>query len=49
MTTTMSATKKPKKPKLFPDEMIDQLLAQIRNKGAESILGESSLRPAEEK
>jgi putative transposase len=30
-------------PKLFPDELIDQLLAQIQNKDAESILGESGL------
>jgi putative transposase len=46
MTTTMSTTKKPKKPKaskLFPDELIDQLLAQVQNKNAESILGESGL------
>ncbi|MFS2023214.1 IS256 family transposase [Massilia sp. CT11-137] len=42
----MSPTKKPKKPKapkLFPDELIDQLLAQVQNKDAESILGESGL------
>jgi putative transposase len=46
MTTTMSTTKKPQKPKapkLFPDELIDQLLAQVQNKNAESILGESGL------
>jgi putative transposase len=46
MTTTMITTKKPKKPKapkLFPDELIDQLLAQVANKDAESILGESGL------
>ncbi len=39
-------TKKSKKssaPKLFPDELIDQLLAQVQNKDAESILGESGL------
>ncbi|HET6409069.1 MAG TPA: IS256 family transposase [Chthoniobacteraceae bacterium] len=36
-------TKKPKAPKLFPDELIDQLLAQVANKDAESILGESGL------
>ena len=30
-------------PKLFPDELIDQLLAQVQNKDAESILGESGL------
>jgi hypothetical protein len=29
--------------KLFPDELIDQLLAQVRNKDDESILGESGL------
>ncbi|WP_139217179.1 IS256 family transposase [Collimonas sp. OK607] len=42
----MSTPKKPKKPKaakLFPDELIDQLLAQVQNKDAESILGESGL------
>jgi len=46
MTHTMSKTtktKKPKAPKLFPDELIDQLLAQVANKDAESILGESGL------
>ena len=46
MTDTMSTTKKtrkPKAPKLFPDELIDQLLAQVQNKDAESILGESGL------
>jgi len=46
MTEMMSTTKKPKKPKapkLFPDELIDQLLAQVQNKDAESILGESGL------
>ena len=49
MTVAMSTTKKPKKPKkpkapkLFPDELIDQLLAQVQNKDAESILGESGL------
>jgi transposase-like protein len=31
----------PKASKLFPDELIDQLLAQVENKDAESILGES--------
>ncbi|MBQ5943078.1 IS256 family transposase [Massilia sp. AB1] len=39
-------TKKPKKPKtpdLIPVELIDQLLAQVQNKDAESILGESGL------
>lgn len=46
MTEMMSTTKrnkKPKTPKLFPDELIDQLLAQVQNKDAESILGESGL------
>lgn len=46
MTHTMSKTtksKKPKAPKLFPDELIDQLLTQVANKDAESILGESGL------
>jgi transposase-like protein len=46
MTEVMSPTKKPKKPeapKLFPDELIDQLLAQVQKKDAESILGESGL------
>jgi putative transposase len=46
MTTPMSTTRKPKKPKaskLFPDELIDQLLAQVQNKDAESILGEFGL------
>ncbi|MHA6853605.1 transposase, partial [Ralstonia pseudosolanacearum] len=36
-------TPKPKAPKLVPDELIDQLLAQLENKDAESILGESGL------
>jgi hypothetical protein len=46
MTEVMSTTKKTKKPKaptLFPDELIDQLLAQVQNQDAESILGESGL------
>ena len=46
MTVAMSTTKNPKKPKapkLFPDELIDQLLATVQNKDAESILGESGL------
>lgn len=45
MTEAMT-TKKPKKPKtpdLIPVELIDQLLAQVQNKDAESILGESGL------
>ncbi len=41
--STIRNTKKPKAPKLFPDERIDQLLAQIQNKDAESFLGESGL------
>src|SRR5258705_2320816 len=46
MTDTMSMirkNKKPSAPKLFPDELIDQLLAQVQNRDAESILGESGL------
>jgi putative transposase len=46
MTEVMSTSKKLKKPKaakLFPDELIDQLLAQVQNKDAESVLGESGL------
>ena len=35
--------KKTKAAKLFPDELIDALLAQVQNKDAESILGESGL------
>lgn len=42
MTLAMTA-KKPKTPKLLPDELIDQLLAQVEGKDAESILGESGL------
>lgn len=45
MTEAMT-TKKPKKPKspdLIPVELIDQLLAQVQSKDAESILGESGL------
>ncbi len=45
MTITMNP-KKPKtqkSPKLFPDELIEQLLAQVEHKDAESILGESGL------
>lgn len=41
--STTTKTKTPKAPKLFPDELVDQLLAQIQNKDAESILGESGL------
>lgn len=46
MTEAMSTTKKTKKPKapqLFSDDLIDQLLAQVQNKDAHSILGESGL------
>ncbi len=42
-TTVTKKSKNPKAPKLFPDELIDQLLAQIQNKDAESVLGESGL------
>ena len=45
MTDTMT-TKKPRKkkePYPFPVELVDQLLAQVQNKDAESILGESGL------
>lgn len=44
--TEIMSTKKPKKKKQpypFPVELIDQLLAQVQNKDAESILGESGL------
>jgi hypothetical protein len=44
--TDVMTTKKPKKQKSaypFPVELIDQLLAQVENKDAESILGESGL------
>jgi len=47
MTDTMMTIKtrktKAKAPKLFPDELIDQLLAQVQDKDAGSILGESGL------
>jgi transposase-like protein len=44
MTEAMNTkTKKPKAPQLFPDELIDHLLAQTQNKDAESLLGESGL------
>jgi len=45
MTVAMPSkkTKKPTPSKLIPDELIDQLLAQIESKDAESILGESGL------
>jgi putative transposase len=41
--TTKTRKTKAKALKLFPDELIDQLLAQVQNKDAESILGESGL------
>jgi putative transposase len=44
--TDVMTTKKPKKVKApypFPVELIDQLLSQVENKDAESILGESGL------
>ena len=43
--TDVMTTKKPKTKKQypFPVELIDQLLAQVENKDAESILGESGL------
>ena len=43
MTEAMNSTRKPKTPKLFSDELIDQLLAQVTDKDAESILGEFGL------
>jgi putative transposase len=45
MTALMNQIKKTKVPaaKLFPDELIDQLLAQVQHKNAESVLGESEL------
>jgi hypothetical protein len=39
----MKKSKNPKAPKLFSDELIDQLLTQVQNKDAESVLGESGL------
>ncbi|MGF6447588.1 hypothetical protein QF002_008464 [Paraburkholderia youngii] len=41
--TVTKKSKNPRAPKLFPDELIDQLLAQVQSKDAESILGESGL------
>ena len=41
--TVTKKSKNPKAPKLFPDELIDQLLAQVQGKGAEAVLGESGL------
>jgi putative transposase len=46
MTEAMSTTTKTKKlkaPQLFSDDLIDQLLAQVQHKDAQSILGESGL------
>ncbi|WP_199679312.1 hypothetical protein [Nitrosovibrio sp. Nv6] len=46
MTDAMTAKgrkTKAKSHRLFPDELIDQLLAQVQGKDAESILGESGL------
>lgn len=46
MTEAMSTTKKtrtPKAPQLFSDELIDQLLVQVQDRDAQSILGESGL------
>jgi transposase-like protein len=43
MAEAMSTTKKPKAPQLFSDDLIDQLLAQVQHKDAESNLGESGL------
>jgi len=43
--TEVMTTKTPKKQKAaypFPVELIDQLLAQVENKDAESILGETA-------
>lgn len=43
MMTSKTRKAKAKAPKLFPVELIDQLLAQVRKQDAESILGESGL------
>jgi hypothetical protein len=43
MTEVMSTTKKQKAPQLCSDELIDQLLAPVLNKDAESIPRESGL------
>ena len=40
---TKSRKTKAKASKLFPDELIDQLLSQVQNKDAEPIPGESGL------
>jgi len=39
--TVTKKNKSTKAPKLFSDELIDQLLAQVQGKDAESVLGES--------
>ena len=41
--TVTKKNKSTKAPKLFSDELIDQLLAQVQGKDAESVLGESGL------
>ncbi|SFN74249.1 hypothetical protein SAMN05216386_1678 [Nitrosospira briensis] len=41
--TTKSRKTKAKAAKLFPDELIDQLLAQVQNKDAGSILASSTI------
>lgn len=41
--TVTTKSKNPKAPKLFPDELIDELLVEVQNKDSESILGESWL------
>lgn len=41
--TLVMPTKKAKSAKLISDELIDQLLAQVEGKDAESILGETGL------
>jgi hypothetical protein len=45
MTEAMNTTRKTKKksPQLFCGDLIDQLLAQVRNNAAQSILGQSGL------
>jgi putative transposase len=41
--TMLKKNRPPKAAKLFADELIDELLAQLQNKDAESVLGESGL------
>lgn len=43
MKNTTKKAKEAKAAKLFPDELIDELLAQVQNKDAESILGEAGV------